>query len=113
MEGAGIAQACFLNSIPFVIIRAISDKADGSAIMDYPEFEKKAAHDCAALVLEMIRSDASTQDIPVMFLTGNNSKESIVKVLSLKPADYLLKTIDKERLHAKIDEFFLLKASRP
>ena len=64
-------------------------------------------------VLEMIRSDASTQDIPVMFLTGNNSKESIVKVLSLKPADYLLKTIDKERLHAKIDEFFLLKASRP
>ncbi len=56
MEGAGIAQACFLNKIPFVIIRAISDKADGSEIMDYPEFEKKAAHDCAALVLEMIKS---------------------------------------------------------
>jgi adenosylhomocysteine nucleosidase len=56
MEGAGIAQACFLNSIPFVIIRAISDKADGSEIMDYPEFEKKAAHDCAALVKEMIAS---------------------------------------------------------
>ena len=56
MEGAGIAQACFLNNIPFVIIRAISDKADGSEIMDYPEFEKKAAHDCAALVKEMIAS---------------------------------------------------------
>ncbi len=56
MEGAGIAQACFLNNIPFVIIRAISDKADGSEIMDYPEFEKKAAHDCAALVLEMMKS---------------------------------------------------------
>ena len=55
MEGAGIAQACYLNNIPFVIIRAISDKADGSAIMEYPEFEKKAAHDCAALVLEMIK----------------------------------------------------------
>ena len=54
MEGAGIAQACYLNSIPFVIIRAISDKADGSQIMDYEEFEKKAAHDCAALVKEMI-----------------------------------------------------------
>ncbi len=56
MEGAGIAQACFLNGIPFVIIRAISDKADGSDIVDYPVFEKKAAHDCAALVLEMIRT---------------------------------------------------------
>ncbi len=54
MEGAAIAQACYLNEIPFVIIRAISDKADGSEIMDYPEFEKKAAHDCAALVLEML-----------------------------------------------------------
>ncbi|MCR5402467.1 MAG: 5'-methylthioadenosine/adenosylhomocysteine nucleosidase [Butyrivibrio sp.] len=56
MEGAGIAQACYLNGIPFVIIRAISDKADGSDIVDYPEFEKKAAHDCAALVAEMIKS---------------------------------------------------------
>lgn len=56
MEGAGIAQACFLNKIPFIIIRAISDKADGSDVMDYPEFEKKAAKDCAALVMEMMKS---------------------------------------------------------
>ncbi|MBP3825621.1 MAG: 5'-methylthioadenosine/adenosylhomocysteine nucleosidase [Butyrivibrio sp.] len=55
MEGAGIAQACYLNKIPFIIIRAISDKADGSDVMDYPEFEKKAAHDCAALVMEMMK----------------------------------------------------------
>ncbi len=42
MEGAAIAQAAWLNQIPFVIIRAISDKADGSAQMDYSEFEAKA-----------------------------------------------------------------------
>ena len=54
MEGAAIAQACFLNGIPFLIIRAISDKADGSDIVDYPVFEAKAAKDCAALVQEMI-----------------------------------------------------------
>ena len=54
MEGAAIAQGCYLNKIPFVIIRAISDKADGSDIVDYPVFEEKAAHDCAALVKEMI-----------------------------------------------------------
>ncbi|MBE5828762.1 MAG: 5'-methylthioadenosine/adenosylhomocysteine nucleosidase [Butyrivibrio sp.] len=56
MEGAAIAQACYLNKIPFVIIRAISDKADGSDIVDYPVFEEKAARDCAALVKEMISS---------------------------------------------------------
>ena len=54
MEGAAIAQGCYLNNIPFLIIRAISDKADGSDIVDYPVFEAKAAKDCAALVLEMI-----------------------------------------------------------
>ena len=56
MEGAAIAQACYLNKVPFVIIRAISDKADGSDIVDYPVFEEKAAKDCAALVKEMISS---------------------------------------------------------
>ena len=47
MEGAGIAHAAYRNNIPFVIIRAISDKADNSADMDYPTFEKLAAHRCA------------------------------------------------------------------
>lgn len=40
MEGAAIAQAAWLNQIPFVIIRAISDKADGSAQMDYSELRQ-------------------------------------------------------------------------
>ena len=56
MEGAAIAQACYLNKIPFIIIRAISDKADGSDIVDYPVFEKKAAHDCAAVTMELLKS---------------------------------------------------------
>lgn len=54
MEGAAIAHAATLNNIPFVIIRAISDKADDSAQIDYPVFEKKAAEDCAKLVAHMI-----------------------------------------------------------
>ncbi len=49
MEGAAIAQAAYRNNIPFVIIRAISDKADDSAEMDYPTFERIAAHRCAAV----------------------------------------------------------------
>lgn len=42
MEGAAIAQAAYLNQVPFLIVRAISDKADDSASEDYPEFERKA-----------------------------------------------------------------------
>jgi adenosylhomocysteine nucleosidase len=47
MEGAAIAQAAYRNGVPFVILRAISDKADDSAEMDYPTFEKMAARRCA------------------------------------------------------------------
>jgi adenosylhomocysteine nucleosidase len=47
MEGAAIAHTAYRNGIPFVIIRAISDKADDSAEMDYPTFEAIAANRCA------------------------------------------------------------------
>lgn len=55
MEGAAIAQAAYLNGVPFVVLRAISDKADNSATMDYPTFERKAAEHCVNLVGEMLR----------------------------------------------------------
>lgn len=54
MEGASIAHAAYLNHVPFVIIRAISDKADDSAEMDYPTFERAAAAHSAALVEHML-----------------------------------------------------------
>ena len=56
MEGAAVAHGACLNHIPFVIIRAISDKADDSAEMDYPTFEKAAAKHSAALVEHMVTS---------------------------------------------------------
>ena len=49
MEGGSIAQGAYVNQVPFVILRAISDKADGSAERDYPTFEKLAAANCAAV----------------------------------------------------------------
>ena len=55
MEGAAIAHAAWRNGIPFVVIRAISDKADGSAEMDYPTFEVMAARRCAAVTREMAK----------------------------------------------------------
>ena len=54
MEGAAIAHAAYLNKVSCVIIRAISDKADNSAIMDYPAFEKKAIEHSVRLVQNLL-----------------------------------------------------------
>ncbi len=51
MEGAAIAQVCYLNQIGCLIIRAISDKADDSATVDYPAFEAKAIEHSVRLLL--------------------------------------------------------------
>ncbi len=53
MEGAAIAQTAYRNGIPFVILRAISDKADDSFQMDYPTFERIAAHRCAKVTMAL------------------------------------------------------------
>lgn len=55
MEGAAIAHAAWRNGVPFVVIRAISDKADDSAQMDYPTFEKIAAQRCARVTQALAR----------------------------------------------------------
>lgn len=55
MEGAAIAQTAYLNHIAFVIIRAISDKADDSANMDYEMFEKMAVDHSVRLIHGLLR----------------------------------------------------------
>lgn len=50
MEGAAIAHAAWRNGVPFVVLRAISDKADNSAQMDYPVFEEMAAKRCSDVI---------------------------------------------------------------
>ena len=57
-------------------------------------------------VLEMLRSEPETSEIPVMFLTVKSDKESVMQVLALKPEKYLLKTMPPAELIANIDEFF-------
>ena len=54
MEGAAIAHGAHLNHVPCVIIRAISDKADGSAQVDYPTFEKQAIVHGVKLMKELL-----------------------------------------------------------
>ncbi len=63
-------------------------------------------------VLEMLRSDEETKNIPVMFLTGKSDKESVMAVVALRPEGYFLKTIQKDELLEKLQEFFVLHRLR-
>jgi adenosylhomocysteine nucleosidase len=54
MEGGAIAQVCYINKTPFVIIRAISDKADDSEEMSYEQFKNAAAARCAKITHYMV-----------------------------------------------------------
>ena len=55
MEGGAIAHCAFVNSVPFAVVRAISDSADGKAEMDYPEFLSSAAELSCKLTLELVK----------------------------------------------------------
>lgn len=57
-------------------------------------------------VLEMIRSETKVDSIPVIFLTGKGDRESVMKVLALKPDGYLLKSMARDKLVAAVDDFF-------
>ena len=61
MEGAAIAHAAYRNGVPFVIIRAMADKSDGSEEIDYPTFEREAAHHCAAVTCQLAQSLQDSQ----------------------------------------------------
>ena len=63
-------------------------------------------------VLEMIRTETEFCDIPVIFLTGKNDKESIMKVLELKPEGYLLKSMEPQMIISEIDGFFEKQKSK-
>ncbi len=62
-------------------------------------------------VLSMLKNDSETGRIPVMFLTGHSDKESVMSVVGLSPADYLLKTIDKATLLRKLETFFAKRSN--
>ncbi|QJC52411.1 5'-methylthioadenosine/adenosylhomocysteine nucleosidase [Paenibacillus albicereus] len=56
MEGAAVAQVCHLNEVPYVVIRSMSDQADGSAHMNFEEFTVLAANQSFQVIDAMIRS---------------------------------------------------------
>lgn len=55
MEGAAIGQVCYVNRVPFCVLRAISDTAEGSSEIDFPKFVKEAADQTVTLLLTFLR----------------------------------------------------------
>ncbi len=57
MEGAAIGQVCYVNKVPFTVIRAISDDADSGACEDYPAFARAAAENSAKAVIRLAHAE--------------------------------------------------------
>ena len=57
-------------------------------------------------VLEMIRAEKEFSDMPVIFLTSRDDRESVMQVMSLKPEGYLLKTLEPAKIIQAVDDFF-------
>ena len=62
--------------------------------------------------LEMIRSEKNTADLPVVFLTGKGDRESVQKVMALKPEGYLLKSMPDMEIMKYIDTFFAKRGAK-
>ena len=63
-------------------------------------------------VLREIRNDSKLRELPVIFLTAKDDKDSVMKVVGLKPAKYLLKSMPKDKLIGAIDDFFIVYDNR-
>ena len=60
---------------------------------------------------KLLKGESFSADIPVMFLTGKNSRELVLNAIDLRPVDYILKSIDKRSLMDKLESYFARKKS--
>ncbi len=63
-------------------------------------------------IFQMLKSDVDTDEVPIMFLTGMQNKESVMTAMRLRPADYLLKSISRNELKDKLDKYFEMQKAR-
>lgn len=82
-----------------VALKFLETKKTDLVLLDY-----EMPGDRGPAVLEKIRSNPATKDIPVIFLTGVTDREKITEVLALKPQGYLLKPINMQRLLDTVSE---------
>ncbi len=85
-------------------MQAISWLANNKADLILMDYEMPVMN--GPKIMEMMRSESQSDMVPVIFLTGRGDKASLMSVIDLQPADYILKTIDKDGLLAKVKYFF-------
>ena len=90
-------------------VQAISQLSKSKVDLVLLDYEMPIAN--GPQVLSMLRNDSETGQIPVMFLTSHGDVDSVLSVVKLEPADYLLKTIDRDGLRKKLEDFFASKKS--
>jgi len=56
MEGASVAQVCSMNSIPFAVLRTVSDNADENALVDFQSVLDKASKDEFLILKELLKA---------------------------------------------------------
>lgn len=96
MASSGKIAISFLNQTPVDLVLLDYEMP----VMDGPD------------VLREIRNTPAIKNTPVMFLTAKDDKESVMKVVGLKPIKYLLKSMPKDRLVGAIEEFFTMQAAK-
>ena len=62
MEGASIGHVCYMNQVPFGVLRAISDGANSDSAMDYPTFARMAAKNSIKIVCELLEDIKEVQN---------------------------------------------------
>ena len=82
-----------------VALKFLEKKETDLILLDYEMPEENGAQ-----VLQKLRSNEKTKNLPVVFLTGVMEKERIQDVLALNPQGYLLKPINMERLSATLKD---------
>ena len=64
-------------------------------------------------VYNMLKDNREYRDIPIIFLTGIQSKESVISAIDLNPEDYILKSVDRKQLVERLEDFFKKQSKRP
>ena len=86
-------------------VQAISYLTKNKADLVLLDYEMPIAN--GPQVLKMLKSDSQTEEIPVMFLTGIGTRESIARVMAFNPQGYILKSTTREQLLSNLKSFFL------
>ena len=85
-------------------MNAISFLAENQVDLILLDYEMPGAS--GLQIFEMFKTNETTKDIPVIFLTSKDDRETVMKGLAAKPEKYLLKTMSTEELIKSVDDFF-------